>query len=247
MNPQSRGTGTAQHLYTSFLRLYPAHFREEYGGEMARLFGEMCRDAAHHSGMWGVMAVSLRAQADTLKNSAAEWLGVVKTQRVKTLVFVGGLVPLAFAWAYMFLLVSAYTEISLVPWDTALIRPAEGTPARIVNDFFETPPGSFSLSYIVLAGSVVLLMRALLSDRRDAGLFWKFAIISAVFTALGLAAIALGASINWLLMPFPAGASDYGFHRSVIPTAIFLLAVAIYFRLLGRFSDKQATPVSVSG
>jgi hypothetical protein len=55
--------------YRALLRLYPATFRDDYGEEMARLFGEQLRDARAARGRHAVAGLWTRAIADVLETA----------------------------------------------------------------------------------------------------------------------------------------------------------------------------------
>lgn len=55
--------GASSRIYSQLVRLYPKRFREEYATEMARLFGEQCRDARER-GFAGIAALWLRTIHD---------------------------------------------------------------------------------------------------------------------------------------------------------------------------------------
>lgn len=60
--------------YRTLLRLYPATFRDEYGQEMARLFGEQLRDARAARGPMAVAGLWARAIADVLETAPGHHL-----------------------------------------------------------------------------------------------------------------------------------------------------------------------------
>ena len=55
--------------YRALLRLYPATFRDDYGEEMRRLFGEQLRDARASNGRRAVAGLWTRAIADVLETA----------------------------------------------------------------------------------------------------------------------------------------------------------------------------------
>ena len=59
--------------YAHLLRAYPASFRAEFGGEMALLFSDCCRDEWHTAGQAGVCRVLVRAALDTLVSAPPLW------------------------------------------------------------------------------------------------------------------------------------------------------------------------------
>lgn len=59
--------------YAHLLRAYPASFRAEFGGEMALLFSDCCRDEWRSAGPAGVCRLLARAALDTLVSAAPLW------------------------------------------------------------------------------------------------------------------------------------------------------------------------------
>ena len=62
----------SQKLYQHLLAAYPRPHREEYGGAMAQLFRDQCRDAWNDHRFWGLMKVWLRTLPDLVKTSFFE-------------------------------------------------------------------------------------------------------------------------------------------------------------------------------
>jgi hypothetical protein len=52
-----RAVGTSGRVYRSLLRAYPRELRDEYGEEMARCFGELCREELEDRGGLGLAAL----------------------------------------------------------------------------------------------------------------------------------------------------------------------------------------------
>jgi hypothetical protein len=59
--------------YAGLLRAYPASFRAEFGGEMALLFSECCRDEWRSAGPAGVFRLLARVALDTLVSAPRLW------------------------------------------------------------------------------------------------------------------------------------------------------------------------------
>ena len=59
--------------YAHLLRAYPASFRAEFGGEMALLFSDCCRDEWRSAGPAGVCRLLTRAVLDTLVSAPPLW------------------------------------------------------------------------------------------------------------------------------------------------------------------------------
>lgn len=141
---------------------------------------------------------------------------------------------LALSWAVLFFLWMLLTELILVPWDTAVERPAVGTLARTINDFFEASPGAYVLPTIVLALSLWLTFPAL---RRRLSTAYNFAAINFACVGLSIIFFTLSALVNNnLLFPYPPVLYDpnyIGYHRSVLP-ALVALAVLMGWLLWQR-------------
>jgi hypothetical protein len=60
-------------VYAHLLRAYPASFRAEFGGEMALLFSDCCRDEWRSAGPAGVFCLLARAALDTLVSAPPLW------------------------------------------------------------------------------------------------------------------------------------------------------------------------------
>jgi hypothetical protein len=60
-------------VYAHLLRAYPASFRAEFGGEMALLFSDCCRDEWRSAGPAGVSCLLARAVLDTLVSAPSLW------------------------------------------------------------------------------------------------------------------------------------------------------------------------------
>jgi hypothetical protein len=59
--------------YERLLRAYPASFRAEFGGEMALLFSDCCRDEWRSAGPAGVFCLLARVALDTLVSAPRLW------------------------------------------------------------------------------------------------------------------------------------------------------------------------------
>jgi hypothetical protein len=60
-------------VYAHLLRAYPASFRAEFGGEMALLFSDCCRDEWRSAGPTGVCRLLARVVLDTLVSAPPLW------------------------------------------------------------------------------------------------------------------------------------------------------------------------------
>jgi hypothetical protein len=59
--------------FAHLLRAYPRSFRAEFGGEMALLFSDCCRDEWRSAGPAGVLCLLARAALDTLVSAPPLW------------------------------------------------------------------------------------------------------------------------------------------------------------------------------
>jgi hypothetical protein len=59
--------------FAHLLRAYPASFRAEFGGEMALLFSDCCRDEWRSAGPAGVLCLLARVALDTLVSAPPLW------------------------------------------------------------------------------------------------------------------------------------------------------------------------------
>jgi hypothetical protein len=59
--------------YARLLRVYPASFRREFGGEMLLVFSDCCRDAWHRGGSPGVWRLLGRTVLDILASAPPLW------------------------------------------------------------------------------------------------------------------------------------------------------------------------------
>jgi hypothetical protein len=60
------------HIYRTLLRAYPSGLREAYGGEMTRLFRDLCREALVEGGVLGLAALWVRTLPELLYTSLKE-------------------------------------------------------------------------------------------------------------------------------------------------------------------------------
>jgi uncharacterized protein involved in exopolysaccharide biosynthesis len=68
----NRSLELSQRLYGRLLAAYPLRHRQEYGGAMAQLFRDQCRDAWAAGRTWGLLALWLRTLPDLVKTSVLE-------------------------------------------------------------------------------------------------------------------------------------------------------------------------------
>lgn len=82
---RSRAVLWSARLYHALLLAYPASFRRAYGDEMARAFGDLCRDAWRAGGPGRVLALWPGALRDLLLAASAEQVGGLTMLRVTLL------------------------------------------------------------------------------------------------------------------------------------------------------------------
>ncbi len=129
-----------------------------------------------------------------------------------------GYITLPFTWLALFFVFALLTEFILVPWDTAVVRPDVGTLPRVVNDFFETGPGQYSVAVLLMGLSILLTITAL---RQKPNTALRFALVNLALAAGIWLVFTLAALLNNAVFPYPAGVlydpTYRGYHRSVIP------------------------------
>lgn len=136
---------------------------------------------------------------------------------------------LLFLWLALFWLLNLFTESTLVPWDTSIVRPEVGTWQRTINDFFERSPGQYALSFAIVLLSMGLTFYA---ARRNPNSLTKLVLIHALFVPLLIIVWAAAVFINGGIFTAPLGydPSAAGFHRSILPMTTVLIACIIWFR-----------------
>lgn len=68
-------------LYRRCLRAYPIAFRRAYGGEMAQLFRDSCRESYGRAGTWGVLSLWLSVLADLILSAFSERIAALRYRR----------------------------------------------------------------------------------------------------------------------------------------------------------------------
>ena len=147
-----------------------------------------------------------------------------------------GVVALALSWLVVFWMLSILTEFVLVPWDTAVVRPEVGTWQRSLNDFFEMPPGSLLIPFMLLIGSVYVVIRS-----RYKHLLLR-AGVNIAFAAGVFALFMLSAFINNAVFPYPPVLFDptyRGYHRSLIPGLTVVVACIGWLLMQARIGRLQ--------
>ena len=72
MKERKRQVSRSRRVYTLLLATYPPGFRREYGGEMARVFADLCRESAGRTSLARVWAGALADLALTAPRMRAE-------------------------------------------------------------------------------------------------------------------------------------------------------------------------------
>ncbi|HEX2739651.1 MAG TPA: hypothetical protein VHM69_04335 [Rubrobacter sp.] len=67
-----RAAGTSERAYRSLLRAYPRELRDEYGGEMARCFQDLCREELEDRGGLGLAALWANTLPDLIYTALKE-------------------------------------------------------------------------------------------------------------------------------------------------------------------------------
>ncbi len=162
------------------------------------------------------------------------------TRMVQAVAAIAGLLLLLWTWHGMFWWVAGLTEGLLVPWDTTAQRPALGTLARTVNDFFEDAPGALIPAVAVVGASALVGAIGTWRARRRWPLPAALAVANCVYA---LVAVPLWVAVRALTergLPPPQTGYDLGYHRTW-PT------IAVSVVLLGLLLWAQARVVAVLG
>lgn len=137
---------------------------------------------------------------------------------------------LVFTWIALFFALTFFTELIMSPWDAAIHIPELGTWQRSLNDFFQFSVGKYILSVPLILLSIavniyILRMRPDMIGKLIAGNVLFFGALIVLFM--------FGAAINNnILFPYPPVAYDpnyRGFHRSIFPMAVILIACLVWF------------------
>jgi hypothetical protein len=131
---------------------------------------------------------------------------------------------LVLTWLLLFVIISFFNSLFLVPWDTAITMPEVGTLARTANDFFDRYPWIVTVPLILAS-----LWLAVPAVRRQPDISTKFAGTNLMCLALILLTFMPAALINNIVFPYPPVEYDPtydGYHRSVLPTVVMLTVCA---------------------
>lgn len=102
-----------------------------------------------------------------------------------------GSILLLISWGIITVMLAAFTEGWLAPWDTQRTRPPLGTWERSVNDFFEGPPGSLLPALIILCISITLYMYGRRNAKNKIKFTWIFVSINLFFLSLEVVFVTL--------------------------------------------------------
>ncbi len=134
------------------------------------------------------------------------------------------------------------TNLIFAPWDTAVQRPELGTWQRTLNDFFETAPGVYIFSIPLVLANIVFALR----KRKLAYL----AGVNFAFAILFWAALLISFFVNNAVFPYPPVMYDpnfRGYHRTLIPAAVFALMCIVWLRVVGASREFSFRAVTTLG
>jgi len=120
-------------LYQRLLAAYPRSHRQEYGGAMAQLFRDQCRDAWAEGSTWGLVTLWLRILPDLVKTSFLErWSslhpGKFMTAKLNT-IFSPGRTPFAtFCAVFIVVFLLVFTAAAII---TFILPESYASTARI--------------------------------------------------------------------------------------------------------------------
>ena len=123
-----------------------------------------------------------------------------------------GYLFLLISWGIMLIMLMAFTEGWLVPWDTYSLRPPVGGWERTINDFFEGMPGAILPTLLILSPSLAMYGTAWRQTKYKASLTWGFVVVNSLF--LGAEAFLSSWAITWnaTQLPQPRPLMDVGYH-----------------------------------
>lgn len=153
---------------------------------------------------------------------------------------IGGYISLLTTWYIIIVMLSAFTEGWLAPWDTQRTRPSLGTWERSVNDFFEGIPGSLLPALTILCISISLYVYGKKKSVDRIKFTEVFALINFIFLLLEAVFVTLIFRFpNIWPLPYPDINSVYG---GVVPAVVitFILLLFLIFAQ-GKISLGQKT------
>ncbi len=148
---------------------------------------------------------------------------------------------LGITWLILFGILTFFTQLIMVPWDTAITQPELGTWQRTLNDFFASVPGYFLFSASILVMSIVLSLKIIRGQSRHLLILIAGNIVFAV-VLWGVFLIAISVN-NAVLFPYPDVnyyPSYAGFHRSIFPGLCILLVCAIWLFWQKRAHSRKS-------
>ena len=135
-------------IFRKLLRLYPQTYRRDFGGLMAQLFRDQCRDAWQKGRYAGLLRLWLRTLPDLGKTSIIEQLNqigrdhMMNAKHAPTLLLIAGLVlglmsfmDVFFVIRYFKLLLIASALCILAKAGVELFRPANEWPMVLLRTF----------------------------------------------------------------------------------------------------------------
>jgi hypothetical protein len=137
---------------------------------------------------------------------------------------------LMLAWLAVFFILTMITDFTLVPWDTAIERPAVGTWQRSLNDFFENPPGQYLFSIPIVFLSIIISIKAI---RHHPEALNRLLLVNLLFAPILLAMWMAAVFVNNAVYPYPPVLYDpnyHGYYRAVIPlTAVIAVCISWFY------------------
>ncbi|MBX3059642.1 MAG: hypothetical protein KF770_24585 [Anaerolineae bacterium] len=148
---------------------------------------------------------------------------------VQNISLLSGYLLLITTWSVIFILLAAFTEGWLAPWDTRPFRPPEGTWERTVNDFFEGSPGSLlPASLIVTMSIAAYLYGKVKKQSEDANLTWGFAILNLLFIVLIVPLSAWARQLPYKWLPQSSSTMNFGYQFTWLAiTTITIMAITL--------------------
>jgi hypothetical protein len=163
--------------------------------------------------------------------------------RMKILVKIALLI---LAWLTMFFVLTIITDFTLVPWDTAIVRPEVGTWQRSLNDFFENPPGQHLFSIPIVFLSIIISIKAI---RHHPEAVNRLLLIHLLFTPILFGFWMGAAMVNNAVYPYPPVQYDPnypGYYRSVIPLAAIVVVCTGWFYCQMRLAKSGRPAILIS-
>lgn len=150
MQPPPKIAAVSERIYRTLLRLYPEQHRREFGGQMAQLFRDQCRDAWKSGRHAGLLKLWLRTLPDFGKTCFVEQISKIErnimkyfnTKNSPTVLLIAGLLlallsfsPFVMQFHVFMLLVLTSTLAILAKACVEFIRPANEYPWVLLRTF----------------------------------------------------------------------------------------------------------------